>query len=233
MWRNSHAYESDIRVVIMRVLITGLLYLFLVLLSRSVVAEEAHSYLNLLQLKHIQFDDIPANRIHVSPDHIKIHVNASASFLMRGFDDVQSVSKVYVHWKSTGSPGFVDIKHETQKDGDDAVLKVALMLEGKRTGFDWFLPDWIKQVRSEMKHESSRMIYLVAGSQQAPGTSWPNPYNEDITMIAMNNVTAADGVTVSSYSFDTAARVAGIWMMADGDNTASSFSTEVLRLELE
>ena len=66
-----------------------------------------------------------------------------------------------------------------------------------------------------------------------PGQRWLNPYNERVTMIAIDSVDDAKSWQRSSYYFDRPVNVVGIWLMSDGDNTDSSFTVNVKDIKLE
>lgn len=199
----------------------------------SAMANAASESVDLRSLHHIKFDKIDANEVMLSGDELRISVDSSASFMMLGFEEVQTVTGVNLLWRSEGQPALRDAEHERSKDGDDAVLKMALLLEGEYRGIDWFLPDWIEEARSRMHHESDELFYVVAASSNAPGENWGNPYNDNILMMPMQQSSAAEGRTLSSLRFDEPLRVVGIWLMADGDNTGSSFETFVYDISFD
>ena len=179
------------------------------------------------ELQHIEFGRIPANKITITDSTVTFNVMKSASFLMQGFDKVMPVKQVDLSWKSEGRPALRDTDQEKQKAGDDAVVKLGLLLRAEKERFNPFLPAWMKQVREGLSYPSEMMIYLVADSRHDAGQRWANHYNERITMISMLDVQNMDGWYQSSIEFDEPVEVVAIWLMSDGDNTGSSFVTTV------
>jgi hypothetical protein len=184
------------------------------------------------ELQHIEFGRIPANEITISDGAVTFNVMKSASFLMQGFDKVMPVKQVELSWRSEGGPALHDADQEKQKAGDDAVVKLGLLLRAEKERFNPFLPAWMKQVREGLSYPSEMMIYLVADSRHDAGQRWANPYNERITMVSMLDVPTGDGWNRSTIEFDEPVDVVAIWLMSDGDNTGSSFVTMVREVVL-
>jgi len=194
---------------------------------------------------HIQFGRINANQYEFKSRVLKTRVDSSASFLMKAFESVKPVKQVSFKWRSEQLPEVNDAAHEKQKMGDDAVFKVGLLLKADNELDNPFLPKWMRQVKSLLNYPSENMIYLVAGSKHVAGEQWPNPYNRRVTMVAMS---AADieskleskidgefeeGWQQASYRFGEAVEVVAVWLMADGDNTGSSFTSYVKDIIIE
>jgi hypothetical protein len=194
---------------------------------------------------HVQFGRINANQYEFEERVLKVEVDSSASFLMKAFESVKPVKRVSFKWRSDQLPKVNDAAHEKQKLGDDAVFKVGLLLKADNELDNPFLPKWMRQVKSLLNYPSENMIYLVAGSKHVAGEQWPNPYNSRVTMVAMS---AADietkleskidgefeeGWQLASYQFGDAVEVVAVWLMADGDNTGSSFTSYVKDIRLD
>ena len=186
---------------------------------------------------HIQFGHIKANQYEFDERVLKVKVDSSASFLMKAFESVKPVWQVSFKWRSDRLPQVTDALHEKQKAGDDAVFKVGLLLRSENGIDNPLLPKWMRQVKSLLKHPSENMIYLVAGSKHVAGEQWPNPYNRRVTMMAMSSAGIEDelegGWQQASYRFGEPVEVVAIWLMADGDNTGSSFTSYVKDIIIE
>ena len=198
----------------------------------------AGSMEELLDLKadnfeHIEFKRIKQSRYSFHDQQLQVDVEGSASFLMKSFDSVRKVRQVSFKWQNTGVLKIKDAQHEEQKQGDDAVFKLGLLLEGSDSFSNPFVPAWVKRVDGLLKYPSEDMIYLVADSKHVPGQRWANPYNKRVTMIAIDSVDDAQSWQQSSYYFDTPVNVVGLWLMSDGDNTASSFTVNIKDIKLE
>lgn len=183
--------------------------------------------------QHIQFGRIKANRYSFEAHTLKIEVDNSASFLMKSFESVRPVRQVSFHWRSDNSPGVIDAEHETQKAGDDAVFKIGLLLRSENVIENPLLPRWMRQVRTQLKYPSENIIYLVADAKHAVGEQWVNPYNRRVTMVSMMSSVSEGGWQRASYTFNDPVEVVAIWLMADGDNTKSRFTSYVKAIRLD
>ena len=202
----------------------------------SVFAETQAEIISLQagNFEHIQFKKITPSRYSRVDDMLKIEVDSGSSFLMKAFDTVQEVNKVSFDWRSDGKPEIKNSKQEEEKKGDDAVFKMGLLLEANdEPFFNPLLPSWMKHVRQLLKFPSENMIYLVAGAKHTQNSQWLNPYNKRVTMISVSSVDDQQGWMNSSYQFKKPAKVVAIWLMADGDNTGSSFTSYVKGIKLE
>ncbi len=195
--------------------------------------EQQNILLQKENFEHIQFKRIKANNYTYQDQQLKIEVDNSASFLMVPFDNVQKVSKVSFQWRSAGEPAIKNEEHEEKRNGDDAVFKLALLLRADDTLFNPLMPAWMKRVDKLLSLPSEEMIYLVVGAKHAAGERWINPYNDRVKMIAMKSDVNADGWLRASYTFDQAVEVVGLWLMSDGDNTGSKFTTKVKNIVLK
>jgi hypothetical protein len=181
----------------------------------------------------IQFKKIPANKYSYDKGVLKIEVDASASFLMLPFDTVKKIKKVSFEWRAEGAPLIKNAQHELQRNGDDAVFKLGLLLKSEDESINPFVPSWLKQVRQQLKFPSEEMIYLVVGAKHAPGERWISPYNRRITMISVASQSDESGWQKSSYVFDKSQDAVALWLMADGDNTHATFSVSIKNIVLE
>lgn len=95
------------------------------------------------------------------------------------------------------------------------------------------LPRWVRQVRKTLKHPSDQMIYLIPDARHAPGEAWRSPYNANISMISVSSQPIDDGWQQAVYRLATPQQTVGLWIMADGDNTASVFSSQLRNLVID
>jgi hypothetical protein len=124
-------------------------------------------------------------------------------------------------------------QHELSRNGDDAVFKLGLLLKADSEFLNPFVPQWLKRVNKLLKFPSEKMIYLVADARHAPGEQWDNPYNRRVTMIAADGATVSQGWQQSSYQFEQPLDVVAIWLMSDGDNTHSRFTSNIRNIKIE
>lgn len=183
--------------------------------------------------EHIQFKKIKANRYTYHDQQLQIEVDRSASFLMIPFDTVKKINKVSFEWRSEGTLHTENSKHEEKRKGDDAVFKLGLLLKTDDSLFNPFLPSWMKRVNGLLKFPSENMIYLVVDAKHAAGEQWINPYNRRVTMISVESFADKQGWQQSSYRFEQPLDVVALWLMADGDNTHSSFTAHIKNIRIE
>jgi hypothetical protein len=218
-------------------------FLFLAL-SLIVLSYFAYSLLNTAPVKvislvsgdfeHIQFGGRQPVVYSYHENVLIIEVDNNASFLMRAFDAIELVNKVSFEWKSTGLPAIIDVAHEMRRDGDDAVFKLGLLIESQEAVDDVFLPSWMRRVNELLNFHSGEMYFLVAGAKHAAQQQWPGPYNKRMTMISVASEPDDDQVwNKASYEFSEPVKVVALWLMADGDDTSSSFTTYVKNIEIE
>jgi hypothetical protein len=208
----------------------------LMLLSANTLFAEAKAENISLQadgFEHIQFKKIKASRYTFQDQLLRIDVDESASFLMLPFDAVKKINRVSFEWRSDGMPRLDSAYHEEQRTGDDAVFKLGLLLKAEDSSINPFLPSWMKRVEALLKFPSENMINLVVAAKHAPGEQWPNPYNKRVSSIAIASVEEDQGWMHAGYQFAQPVEVVGIWLMADGDNTHSKFTTYIKNITIE
>ncbi|MGB5396903.1 MAG: DUF3047 domain-containing protein [Gammaproteobacteria bacterium] len=184
--------------------------------------------------QHIQFKRIAPSQYQFEAQSLRIQVDDSASFLLVPFKQIKTVSTVRYQWTlESGDLRLNDAAHEASRDGDDAVFKLGLLIEGDPGFSNPLAPKWLKQANAALTYPSDRMIYIVANAKHHAGQSWTSPYNDKIQMTAAQNRPLDAGWIEASHVFDSPANVVGLWLMADGDNTDSRFSVRVKNIELE
>ena len=213
-----------------------LLVQFVVIVHVSVVSAETLTDVISLQeenFEHIKFSQIKPNRHLFLNQQLQINVNESASFLMQAFDHARSVKHVSFEWRSDGYPKTKNALDEEQKLGDDAVFKLGLLLKTGESISNPFIPKWMKHVDALLNFPSEEMIYLIADAKHAIGDQWINPYNERVTMISIESIENKQDWKLAHYEFDAPVDVVAIWLMADGDNTRSRFTTYIKNIKIE
>jgi len=180
--------------------------------------------LALSDFRHVTFEGRAPTIYKETDGAIVATVASSASFLLQAFPAPRTVTKVRVVWQAEGRPRVRDAAHEASKDGDDAVLRVGLLLRGEAPLIPFFAPAWIKAVRDTLKHPTGEMLYLVLDARHKAGETWESPYASDI-----RNMSIAGSDVVLAKPL----QVVGLWLMADGDDTKSSFTVTVKELNVE
>jgi len=213
-----------------------LFILFAVIIQMNALAAESSSNVISLQSKnfeHIAFSRIKPNQHSFRNQQLQINVNESASFLMQSFNHVKSVKHISFEWRSDGLPNIKNAQNEEQKQGDDAVFKLGLLLKTDESMLNPFIPKWMKRVETLLNFPSEEMIYLVANAKHAIGKQWVNPYNKRVTMISIGSVDKKQNWKTAHYEFNLPVNVVAIWLMADGDNTHSRFTAYIKNIKIE
>ena len=184
--------------------------------------------------EHIHFKRIQPNIVSYNNDVIQFDVNRSASFLLLAFADIKSIHKVSFEWKADGMLNKDSIEQEKTRKGDDAWIRVGLIISGEPEPVpEALLPRWTRQVRNTLRHPSDRMLYLTPGARHAPGATWKSPYSSNIDMISVASTGTVDGWQQVEHIFSEPQQTVGLWIMADGDNTDSIFSSQLRNLVIE
>ncbi|MCC7111487.1 MAG: DUF3047 domain-containing protein [Deltaproteobacteria bacterium] len=189
--------------------------------------------LDVARFSSLSMGNVPPTGYRNAGSALVMRVRSSASFLLLPLATPQTVRGVHLRWRSTGRRDVGTAAEEVTKAGDDHLLRVGLMLAGDAPTVPSFAPAWVKAVRDRLTSPSNRMVQLVAGAHHAPGSWWKNPYAESIDCVALPTEPAGDGFSRSSIALDAPVTVVGLWLMADGDDSGSSFETTLADLQLE
>ena len=190
--------------------------------------------LDKTNFEHIHFKRIQPNRISFENDVIRFEVNKSASFLLLAFDDVRNIRRVSFQWKANGMLNKSSVSHEKTRSGDDAWLRVGLIIMGEPIDLpDLLLPRWMKQVRKTLRYSTDSMVYLIPDARHAVGESWKSPFSSDIDMISVGSTGMADNWNQATHEFANPQQTVGLWIMADGDNTRAIFNSQIRNLVIK
>ena len=184
-----------------------------------------------VKFKHIRFSNIIPNIFTKKINHISIDVNNSSSFLIIPFEDIVTTNKVSFFWKSEGFLNIKDKDHEKTKSGDDAILRIGLIItknENKKFVDTIFgKPGWLRDVEKTLFYKADNLIYLLPKTKNKYPESWDSPYSSLIKMIPTKTKFFSDDWNNSNITLKKNYRVAGLIIMADGDNTNSKFETQI------
>ena len=215
---------------LIRLKLSTLAFTFALTSPASLFAEEIT--LDSKNTTHITFKRIKPNNFSFKEDFLTIQVNKSASFLLLPFENTKKVNEISFQWKKQGVININDGVREETRKGDDAYLRVVLIIEGGNTLKNPLVPKWVKKVRKTLRYPSDKMICIVPGSRHKDGQHWKSPYSKDVEIIAVGSITKKDGWNFSEHKFENSQTVVGLWIMADGDNTQSTFTSKLKSLTL-
>lgn len=184
--------------------------------------------------EHIHFRRIQPTVVTFNTDTIHFDVNKSSSFLVLAFDDIKTIGRVSFQWKANGMLNKVSADQEKTRNGDDAWLRVGLIISGQPEFVpEPLLPRWVQQVRKILKHPSDKMIYLIPDARHAPGEIWRSPFSSFIDMVSVESSNINNEWKQVTFEFTLPQQTVGLWIMADGDNTDSIFSSQLRNLKIE
>lgn len=189
--------------------------------------------LDARRFAHITLGSIPPTQYANDGGALTLEVARSASFLLMSFDRPRTVRGLAMRWKSKGTLHVATARAEETKAGDDYRLRVGLLVAGEPPILPFFAPAWSRAVRDHLKWPSDRIVYIVGGARHPAGASWKSPHSNSIDNLAAPAVVGEDGWTRSRTLLRAPLRVVGLWIMADGDDSRSSFRTVLADLVLE
>ena len=203
--------------------------------ANNLLADQSSETISLTpeSFEHIQFKRITPSKYTFDSGVLKADVDGSSSILMMPFESVKTVNQVNFEWRSSGMPEVKDAEYEATKQGDDAVVKVGLLLKADETSFNPFAPKWLKRVNELLVFPSENMVYLVADAKHAVGDDWISPYNKRILMVPVSSKQGDDDWYKSVHQLEQPLEVVAIWIMADGDNTNSQFTSYIKNLHIK
>ena len=203
--------------------------------AHNVLAEKRPETISLKpdSFEHIQFKRIAPSKYTFNKGVLKADVDGSSSLLMLPFDRVQKIKQVSFEWRSVGIPEVKDAEQEATKKGDDSVIKVGLLLKADEDSFNPFVPKWLKRVNELLSFSSENMVYLVADSKHEAGDGWVNPYNKRVSMVPVSSIQSDNDWQKVNHQLEEPLDVVGIWIMADGDNTDSKFTSYLTNIVLK
>ncbi len=185
----------------------------------------------------MEFEGKTQTSYALSGDALEATVRNSASALVLPFDKVRSVKSVSFDWCTTRDLTKVTKDREKTKSGDDAALRLGLLLEGNPPMIPMFVPTWIKKLEKIVKFPTDRVLYLTAGVASPSGTTWVSPYTKYMSMVVPHSLPkklswCKNGYS-ASYILPSEVQVTGLWFMADGDDTLQSFTTWISAIEIK
>jgi hypothetical protein len=185
----------------------------------------------------MEFDGKSKTLYAKGSQYLEATVQNSASALVLPFDQTKSIKSVSFDWCTTRNMRDVSPQVEKTKAGDDAALRLGLLLAGNPPMIPMFLPNWLKRLEKIVKFPTDRVLYLTAGIASSPGTTWISPYTKYMTMTALDSVKkdlswCKNGFH-SEYQPKQELLVTGLWYMADGDDLKQSFTTWIGNIVLK
>ena len=185
----------------------------------------------------MEFEGKTQTAYALSGPALEATVRNSASALVLPFDKVRSVKSVSFDWCTTRDLTKITKDMEQTKAGDDAALRLGLLLEGNPPMIPMFVPTWIRKLEKIVKFPTNKILYLTAGVASPSGASWVSPYTKYMSMVVPQStpkkLSWCKNGNSASYTLPSEAKVTGLWYMADGDDTLQSFTTWISAIDVK
>ena len=185
----------------------------------------------------LEFRKIPANTVAVNNGALEIAVDKSASPLVYKLAAPLTVTAVTVEARWAGAVNIPDNSVQGEDGADDFVLKLGIVEAGDRR-LNWLqrriAADWLQQLfKLAPAGTGVRRINFLSTTQQAEllGSTRVHPLN-DLLFETRVTYLPSPGEFTMSYRFPEPVEVLGVWISADGDDTASTFDLEIRRITL-
>jgi hypothetical protein len=159
-------------------------------------------------------------------------VKASASMLLWPFAKARAIGGLKWQWRHEGEIRGSQAARERTKAGDDGLLKVAVLIEGPSPLVPFLAPAWLRQIKALLQVSAQQVEVYQAGAFNQHGSAWPSPYADSITMHAVESVAGREGWLDVTVTWPRPVAAAGLWLMADGDDTASTFISWIRDLQV-
>ncbi len=189
--------------------------------------------INEKNTKHIKFNGIKPSVYHFNGSEFKAVVDKSSSALIYSFDMPIKIKKIRFMWKRLGTIAVKNLEQEASKSGDDNYFRLGLLLHGKKPSLPFFAPSWVKLTAKHLKVPADKIVYYFVDAKHLPNSQWRSPYNSSIVIKSVKSILGKDGYNRVVIDIKNPVNVAGLWIMSDGDNSKSKFTTWVKHLTIE
>ena len=192
---------------------------------------------DLAAWKTLEFRNIAANTVTVNDEALHIVVRKSASPLVYKLEAPLTVTAVTVDANWTGALKLPENTVQGEDGADDFVLKLGVVEAGDRK-LNWLqrriAADWLQQLFKLAPAGTGvrRINFLSTTRQQAlVGSARVHPLNDLLYETRVTYLPSPGDFTMT-YRFPEPVDVLGLWISADGDDTASTFDLHIRRITL-
>ena len=192
---------------------------------------------DLAAWKTLAFRNIAANTVTANDEGLHIAVRKSASPLVYKLEAPLTVMAVTVDASWAGALNLPENTVQGEKGADDFVLKLGVVEAGDRK-LNWLqrriAADWLQQLfKLAPPGTGVRRINFLSTTQQQVlvGSARVHPLN-DLLYETRVTYLPSPGEFTMTYRFPEPVDVLGLWISADGDDTASDFDLQIRRITL-
>lgn len=184
----------------------------------------------------LQYSNLPPHRVSFSPEGLRMAVEASAMPVIYPLRSPLRVAAVRVRGRVEGQ-----LKLPAQRQGepkfDDYVFRLGLVERGeRRLNFvqRQVAPAWVRTLFALAPEGSgiARIQFLNVGADSAAiGRERQHPLSE-LIFERVVAVPRQDGRFDFEHRFERPLDTVAVWLSSDGDDSGSSFTVQVERIEL-
>jgi hypothetical protein len=192
---------------------------------------------DLAAWKTLSYWNISANAVTVNDEALHIAVRKSASPLVYKMVVPLTVTAVTIDASWDGELRIPANTVQGERGADDFVLKFGVVEAGGRT-LNWLqrqiAPGWAQQLfKLAPAGTGVGRINFLSTTQQPEllGSTRVHPLNDLLYETRVTYLPSV-GEFSMSYRFPEPVEVLGLWISADGDDTASSFDLQIRRITL-
>ena len=191
----------------------------------------------VLKATPMEFDQKLKTQYALESGALVATVRKSSSALVLPFDQIKLITNVSYDWCTTRDMTKVNREKEQKKEGDDAALRLGLLLSGTPPGVPLFVPNWIKRLEKLVKFPTQGVLFITSGVSADAGKSWVSPYTQYISMTVAQstpkNLSWCKHGQAGKFQAKIPIESTGLWFMADGDDTHASFTTWISNIQIQ
>ncbi len=185
--------------------------------------------------KELQFSSLPANKVSYEKSSLKVEVNHSASPLIHRFSEIRNIKQIDVELEIIGQMNSEKIKKWTDFE-EDSYFRMGLVKQGNDRPSRLkmlFAPEWVKTLFS-MAPKGTGLdkiyFYNVTAQKNLVGKMRSHPkskYMHEENVIAFS---PEEKNTNFKIELPQPMSLAGFWISIDGDDSKSTFTVLIKKL---
>ena len=185
--------------------------------------------------KILKYGGIDSHKFVNKEGSLIIEVNDSANPMIYKFDQAKYLSEIAIKVKIKGKIKLKD-KKQGEKKNDDFRFRLGLVFEGDNTisGFQkMFAPEWLKELfklGEGYRGVDKIQFYTTYQDQSLKDTKRDHYFSEYLKEIH-NLFIDEKGIVDQKIYPEKDKKCLGFWIAIDGDDTDSSFTTEIHKIE--
>lgn len=185
----------------------------------------------------LTFKSLPGHKVNFDSSGLKVEVSKSASPIIFPLKQAMDVSSIKVVGQLSKLLQLPEGKKQGDKGVDDFVLRVGLVVEGKKR-LSWVqrqvAPQWVLKLHALAPKDKGidRIEFLVADQTGVlKGSSRTHPLSDLLIEKFVWSLPKA-GDFALDYTYAAPVRAGAIWLSIDGDDTKSDYQLILSKIVL-